>query len=227
MQAVILAAGKGLRLRPFTEHHPKPLIDIASKPLLEYTLESLPDSITEIIIVIGYLGNQIRDHFGNSWKGIPIKYVEQETLRGTGDALLQAKPFVEKSFLVVNGDDLYAKTDLTKLMEHSLSILAWQSSVAQENGLKVNEDMDLIDFDETSTLINSGAYFLTKDFFDNPLAEITVRDKIEYSLPHTLVTMAKTQPVKVVKATHWFPVGTPAQHEFANKYYEQGHNPNK
>ncbi len=227
MQAVILAAGKGLRLRPFTEHHPKPLIDIAGKPLLEYTLESLPDSITEIIIVIGYLGNQIKDYFGDSWNGKPIKYVVQENLLGTGDALLQAKPLVENSFLAINGDDLYAKADLARLMEYPLSILAWPSSVAQENGLKVTANMDLIDFDETSTLINCGAYFLSKDFFNNPLAEITVHDKTEYSLPHTLVTIAKTQPVKVVEATHWFPVGTPAQHEFANKYYEQGHNPNK
>lgn len=227
MQAVILAAGKGLRLRPFTDHHPKPLIDIAGKPLLEYTLESLPDSIGEIIIVIGYLGNQVRDHFGDSWNHKPIRYVLQEQLLGTGDAVLQTKPFVEQNFLVVNGDDLYAKSDLTLLLNNELSILAWQSSVAQENGLKVTEDMNLINFDPASSLINSGAYHLTKEFFNNPLAEIIVRDKIEYSLPHTLVAMAKTQPVKVVKASHWFPVGTPAQHEFATKYYEQGHNPNK
>jgi bifunctional UDP-N-acetylglucosamine pyrophosphorylase/glucosamine-1-phosphate N-acetyltransferase len=226
MQAVILAAGKGLRLRPFTDHHPKPLIDVAGKPLLEYTLESLPDSITEIIIVIGYLGHQIKDHFGDVWNGKAIRYVLQEELLGTGDALLQAKSFVDQNFLAVNGDDLYAKADLTQLLEHSLGILAWQSQVAQENGLKVTNEMNLIDFDPTSTLVNSGAYHLTKDFFNNPLVEIEVRDKTEYSLPHTLVTMAKTQPVKVVKATHWFPVGTTAQHEFANRYYEEGHNPN-
>ena len=101
MQAVILAAGKGLRLRPFTEHHPKPLIPVAGKALIEYTLESLPDSISEIIIVVGYLANQIKDHLGDEWHGKPIKYVVQETLQGTGDALLQAKPLVEQNFLVV------------------------------------------------------------------------------------------------------------------------------
>jgi UDP-N-acetylglucosamine diphosphorylase / glucose-1-phosphate thymidylyltransferase / UDP-N-acetylgalactosamine diphosphorylase / glucosamine-1-phosphate N-acetyltransferase / galactosamine-1-phosphate N-acetyltransferase len=227
MQAVILAAGQGLRLRPFTEHHPKPLIRIAGKALLEYTLESLPENITEIIIIIGYLGDQIKDHLGTSWNGKPIKYIVQENLLGTGDAILQAKPFVEQNFLVVNGDDLYARTDLAKLLEYPMSILAWESTVPQENGLKCTEDMRLIDFDPASSLVNSGAYHLTKEFFERPLAEIIVHDRIEYSLPHTLTAIAKDETVIVVKATHWFPVGTNAQHEFADKYYTQGHNPNK
>ncbi len=222
MQAVILAAGKGLRLRPFTEHHPKPLIPIADKPLIEYTLETLPDNTTEIIIVIGYLGHQIKDHLGDEWQGKPIRYLVQENLLGTGDAILQAKPIVDRNFLVVNGDDLYRKEDLTKLLDYPLSILAWQSTIAHENGLKVTDDMQLVDFDPTSSLINSGAYHLTKEFFDFPLVEIPVRDKTEYSLPHTLIEIAKKERVMVVRAKHWFPVGTPAQHQFANEYYMRG-----
>ena len=219
MQAVILAAGKGLRLRPFTEHHPKPLIPVADRALIEYTLESLPDNTTEIIIVIGYLGEQIKNHLGDSWNGKPIRYVVQENLLGTGDAILQAKPFVDRNFLVVNGDDLYSKADLTTLLDNPFGILAWESTVAQNNGLKCTDDMYLIDFDPTSKLLNCGAYHLTKDFFDIPLVEIEVHGNIEYSLPHTLVEIAKQTPVKVVKATHWFPIGTPDQHEFAEKYY--------
>lgn len=219
MQAVILAAGKGLRLRPFTEHHPKPLIPIADKALIEYTLESLPDAITEIIIVIGYLAAQIKDHLGDEWNGKPIKYVVQETLLGTGDALLQAKDLVEQNFLVVNGDDLYDKKDLTKLLEYPLSILAWESTLPTEFGLETLPSRQLIGFNSASPIICCGAYHLNKSFFKEPLAEITVRDKTEYSLPHTLVKIAADQEVMVVPATHWLPVGTPAQHQFANEYY--------
>ncbi|HEX3100074.1 MAG TPA: sugar phosphate nucleotidyltransferase [Patescibacteria group bacterium] len=219
MQAVILAAGKGLRLRPFTEKHPKPLIPIANKPLLKYTLETLPDSITEIIVVIGYLGQQIQDYLGNEWNGKPIKYVVQETLLGTGDALLQAKDLVEQNFLVVNGDDLYSKDDLTELLKYPYSILGWESTVPYPFGLSVTEDMQLVGFDPKSALLNCGAYHLTKDFFKDPLAEVTVHDKTEYSLPHTLVNIAQHEKVMVVPATHWFPVGTPAQHIFADGYY--------
>lgn len=219
MQAVILAAGKGLRLRPFTEHHPKPLIPIANKALIEYTLESLPDSITEIIIVIGYLADQIKDYLGDAWQGKPIRYVVQETLQGTGDALLQAKNIVDQNFLVVNGDDLYRKQDLTELLKFPLSILAWQSTVATEFGLSTNAEGKLLGFDSNSSLINCGAYHLTKEFFNNPLAEIQVHEKTEYSLPHTLAKIAEHDTVMVVPATHWLPVGTPAQHKFANEYY--------
>lgn len=226
MQAVILAAGKGLRLRPFTEQHPKPLILIADKPLIEYTLEALPDSVTEIIIVIGYLGEQIKDHLGDSWHDKPIKYVVQEVLLGTGDALLQAKDLVEQNFLAVNGDDLYQKADLTALLKYPRSILAWKSTAPTEFGLDTDEHNQLKGFNPQSTWVNCGAYHLTKNFFDNPLAEVMVHEKTEYSLPHTLAKIAEHDTVMVVEATHWLPVGTPAQHKFANDYYLRKHHLN-
>lgn len=219
MQAVILAAGKGLRLRPFTENHPKPLIPIAGKPLIEYTLESLPDNTTEIIIVVGYFSEQIIKHLGDSWQGKPIKYITQEVLLGTGDAILQAKNVVDQNFLVVNGDDLYDKKDLTKLLDSPFSILAWESTKTTEFGLSTDELGKLNGFSENSTLLCCGAYHLTKEFFQNELVGIQVHDKIEYSLPHTLVKMADDNEVKIVPATHWLPVGTPEQLKFANDYY--------
>ncbi|MDQ3018356.1 MAG: nucleotidyltransferase family protein [bacterium] len=223
MQAVILAAGKGLRLRPFTEHHPKPLIPVAGKPLLHYTIETLPEAVTEIIIVIGYLGEQIIENLGDNWEGKPITYVNQPDLSGTGNALLMAKPLLRGQFLVVNGDDLYSKEDLTDLAKHSYSILAWQSQKTYEYGLAINEEMQLIGFDVNASLLNCGAYALNCDFFNYPLATIEVHGKTEYSLPHTLINIADKEKVMVVKATHWFPVGTPAQLDFANSYYIRTH----
>lgn len=216
MQAIILAGGKGLRLRPFTEKHPKALITIADKPLITHTLESLPDEITEIIIVVGYLAEQIKDYLGNTWQNKPIRYITQKVLQGTGDALLQTKHVVEQNFLVVNGDDLYFKKDLTALLAYPLSILAWKSTVATEFGLKAGESGKLLGLDSSSPLVNAGAYHLTKDFFDNALVPISVHGNTEYSLPHTLMQIAQKQIVKVVQATHWLPVGTPTQHSFAN-----------
>lgn len=219
MQAVILAAGQGLRLRPFTEQHPKPLIPIADKPLIKYTLESLPDSIREIIIIVGYLGDQIREALGSEWNNIPITYVEQPDLSGTGNALLMAKSLMRDKFLVVNGDDLYEKEDLIKLVQNGLGILGWQSNKAYEFGLGVDSEMTFTGFDANSTITNCGAYCLNKSFFEEPLATVEVHSKTEYSLPHTLATLTKTSPVKVVLATHWLPVGTPQQLSFANDYY--------
>lgn len=224
MQAVILAAGKGLRLRPFTEKHPKPLIDINGKPLLEHSLTSLPDNISEVIIVIGYLGEQIEKHFGNSYTRnnedtIPIQYVTQTELLGTGDALLRTKSVLHDNFLVINSDDLYTKSDLEILTQTPNSMLVWPSQQSSTYGIVKNDEGKFSGFDSSSTLINAGAYFLTTDFFNTPLVSVPVPNGVEYSLPHTLAIMAKSTPVSLLEATRWLPVGTPEQLEFANKYF--------
>ncbi|QQS23075.1 NTP transferase domain-containing protein [bacterium] len=219
MQAVILAAGKGLRLRPFTEHHPKPLIDIGGKPLLEHTLNSLPDEITEVIIVVGYLGDQIIKHFGESWNGKTVRYVTQHELLGTGDALLRAKDLLHTKFLAVNGDDLYTKTDLTNLLSNGNAMLVWQSTQTAKYGIAEDENNNFIGFNENSSLINCGAYCLDPKFFDYSLVKVETPSGAEFSLPHTLAREAESVPVKLFRATRWLPVGTPEQLQFANNYY--------
>lgn len=221
MQAVILAAGQGLRLRPHTETTPKPLIEIAGQPLLQYTLEALPDQISEIIIVIGYLGEQIKTQFGDNWQGKTITYVEQTELLGTGDALLQAKPLLHNNFLVVNGDDLYEQADLTEMLDHQPSMLAWDSDYTSKFALSVDQQNNLLGFDENSNTINCGVYHLDQSFFEQPLVTIEVHGSTEYSLPHTLVNLAKAETVKIVKARSWLPVGTPEQLQIARDYYEK------
>ena len=72
MKAIILAAGKGTRLRPLTETTPKPLLKIANKPILEYNLDALSGLITEALIVVGYKKEMIMEYFGTSYKKIKI-----------------------------------------------------------------------------------------------------------------------------------------------------------
>lgn len=220
MQTVILAAGQGLRLRPFTEHSPKALVPVNNKALLFHTLKSLPDSITEIVIVVGYLGQQIVDEIGDSYNNIPITYCWQEELLGTGDALLCAKDLLKGKFLVINGDDLYRQSDLEKLISYDQAILTWESDSAYEFGLKVENEL-LLGFDKNSKLKNCGAYVLQTDFFKQDLVKITVHDQTEYSLPHTLIQLAQNAKIHAVIATFWFPIGTPDQLEFANQYLQR------
>lgn len=218
MQAVILAAGRGVRLKPHTDSLPKGLLPIAGKPLLEYTIDSLPDSITEIVFVIGYRGDQIRNYFGSIWNGKPVRYTTQDSLNGTGSAMYQAKNLLGERFLVVNGDDIYAKKDLEELITHVPSLL-----VHEEEGIVSHSIIE----DETHRLIGlaregvpdkpnlriCGAYMLDRSFFDYPLAEITVRGSVEYTLPHTLIEMAHGKEIVVQRATFWHQVGTPEQYK--------------
>src|ERR1700689_506521 len=109
MQTVILAAGRGTRMGALTESTPKPLLEVAGKTLLEHKLDMLPYDVDEVIIIVGYLGGEIQKRFGGTYKDKHIFYVEQEKLDGTAGALWQARSVLEGQFLVMMGDDLYAK----------------------------------------------------------------------------------------------------------------------
>lgn len=107
MQATILAGGLGTRLKPITQRIPKVMLSINGKPFLLYLLEHLRrQGITEIILCIGYLGEQVRNFLqdGESF-GLKIRYSqEEEKLLGTGGALRQAQNLLDEYFLVINGD---------------------------------------------------------------------------------------------------------------------------
>lgn len=224
MQAVILAAGKGTRMRPLTYEIPKPMLLINGKPVLEYTLSFLPKEIDEVIIVVNYLGEHIKKYFGQEWKGRKIKYVFQDELNGTGGALHCCKDLVNRKFLVVMGDDLYYKKDLNNMLKEDLAILAQEVNDPSRFGvLKTDENGKLIEIVEKPEmegkgLVSTNAFILNKKFFNYDLIQIT--DK-EYGLPQTLAVMAKDYPVKVMKTTHWFPVGNPEDLEKAQTEIEK------
>jgi len=108
MKAVILAAGEGNRLRPITSTRPKPLIPIAGKPLLEHTIIGLKEAgIEEILLIVGYKEDLIKDYFDNGIDkyNIKIEYLTQEEYLGTAHAAGYAKEFVgDEKFLLMYGD---------------------------------------------------------------------------------------------------------------------------
>ena len=107
MQAVILAGGLGTRLGELTRDTPKVMLHFAGRPFLYYIIQLLENQgIKEIVLCTGYLGEQIKNFFGNGHKlGVNIKYSEESTkLLGTGGALKQAQAMLDRHFLVLNGD---------------------------------------------------------------------------------------------------------------------------
>lgn len=216
MQAVILAAGKGLRLRPLTDAVPKALVDVCGKPLLAHILAALPDAVTEIFIVVGYRKEQIMDALGDSFGNKILHYAEQEPLDGTGSALHVLKDRLSGTFLVVNGDDLYEKRDLERLVAHDLALLVSPtmesiptSALRDEEGRFVGLESNAPESEMKRRVC--GAYVLDERFFRYPLAEVTVHGKTEYSLPHTIVMMTRDLPVFLEDADAWHPVGTPEE----------------
>ena len=106
MQAVILAGGLGTRLKRLTEKVPKVMLPVKGRPFIVYLLELLTDSgINQIVLCVGYLGEQVREYLGNGRKlGINIAYSQEKKLLGTGGALKQAQGLLDERFLVINGD---------------------------------------------------------------------------------------------------------------------------
>jgi len=107
MQVVILAGGKGTRLRPLTYKIPKVMVPIKGKVFLEYLIELLKkNNLKEILLCIGYLGEQIKNYFGDGKKwGVKIKYSSDgDKLLGTGGALKNAENLLKSEFIVINGD---------------------------------------------------------------------------------------------------------------------------
>ncbi|HHQ44573.1 MAG TPA: glucose-1-phosphate thymidylyltransferase [Candidatus Altiarchaeales archaeon] len=118
MDAVILAAGEGTRLRPLTSTRPKPMLPIAGKPILEWDLEALDCvGVKNVHIIVGYMGEDIRDYFGKKFRRMNITYLTQAEQLGTGHAVNVAKGKVRGEFIVMNGDVFVTRKFMSTLLE--------------------------------------------------------------------------------------------------------------
>lgn len=222
MQAVILAAGLGTRMRPLTNDKAKPLLTIKGRPLLDYTFDALPAEVDEVILVIGYLGEQIRAYVGDNFAGRRIKYVIQEKLEGTAKALSETKLLLHGRFLVLMADDIYAKEDVEKCLQHEQAILVKKSDVVGPGGkVLLGKDGSLANVVEgkehpTGSLISVGVYVLTPEYFHFEPVKLTDREG-ECGLPQTVSVMARDHKVAIVEATKWIKITTPEDLKLAEK----------
>jgi len=120
MIAVILAAGMGVRLRPLSHKIPKGLIEIGGKTLLERSLDNLSSfGIKKVFIIVGYLGNMIKDKLGDSYKGVEIEYVKNKEYVNTGSmySFSKAKNLIDRDVLLLESDLLYDKRAIKAIKE--------------------------------------------------------------------------------------------------------------
>jgi len=117
MQIVILAGGLATRLRHLTENKPKSMVLIKGKPFIEYQIELLKkNGIKDIVLCVGHLSEQIKNHLGDGRKfGINIKYSQENELLGTGGAIKNAEKLLDKEFFVLYGDS-YLPVDFQEIM---------------------------------------------------------------------------------------------------------------
>jgi len=175
MKAVILAAGEGTRLKPFTENMPKVMVPVANKPILLHVINALSENnIRDIVIVVGYKKESIMNYFGNGREfGVNITYVIQEKQIGTGHALMQAKGEIEEEFISLPGDNIIDGKSISSLIKNECetSMLVEKSinpskyGVVKIEGGRIKGIVEKPEKAETN-LVSTGIYKFPPDIFD-------------------------------------------------------------
>jgi glucose-1-phosphate thymidylyltransferase len=169
MQAVILAAGEGKRVRPLTWSRPKAMIPVANRPIIEYVIDALvKNGIRDIIVVVGYRKEQVI-RFLNQLD-IPIEVVVQDKQLGTAHALQQAKGKIKGDFLLLPGDNYIDPQSITRVKEMHNAILIKEHPNPSNFGVVLLKDgmvESIVEKPEHSPsfMVSTGIYSLTRDFF--------------------------------------------------------------
>ncbi len=182
--AVVLAAGRGSRMQPFTDHTPKPLAMLGSKTLLEWNMQKIAPLVDEFVIVINWLGEKIVDKIGDEFMGKKVSYAIQDNPKaGTLNAFLTGAKLGSNSagFIVNNADNYLGDKYYTKLKEiissnpNSLIAAALKykdkEKLSQFGVFKVDEMGNFIEIVEkpkefVSDLVNIGLYYFPSQSLD-------------------------------------------------------------
>lgn len=220
MQAVILAAGRGTRMGSLTDVVPKPMLTVAGKTLIEHKLDILPDEVDEIIIVIGYRGNVIRERFGDSFARKRISYAayeEDEPLDGTAGAVWKARPYLSDRFLILMGDDLNCREDMevcmstpdwTMVVESTQRMGAGGRVITNEAGIVTGIEEG--DHRGKPGRMNTNVFLLDERFFSMPPVP-KAAGSAEYGLPQTVVAIAAADgiPLAAIETSGWIQITAP------------------
>jgi len=170
MKAVIPLAGKGTRLRPHTHRTPKPLVRVAGRPVMSYILDDLMEhGVDEVVFVVGYLRDVIRDYVAESYPSLTTHYVVQEVQDGTAGAIKLAEPHVDDEVLIVFVDTLFeAELELMESLSDEWGGVIWAKEVEdyQRFGVIVTDDDGAMTRivekpdEPISKLANIGVYYI-------------------------------------------------------------------
>ena len=204
MKAIILAGGRGKRLKPVTDYVPKPLVPIKNIPIIEWQIRYLKKfGIREVIICTGYKADMIESYLSMKKLGMKIKFSIEKTPLGTGGAIKKAGKWInDKSFFVINGDTI-TNIDLDKLASKKNSIAAIE--LRTKYGILETESDKIINFKEkkeiSDTWMNAGIYHLQKEV----LKKLPIKGDIEKTVFPDYAKKGLLNTIKF-KNVEWFSV---------------------
>ena len=211
-KAVLLAAGRGTRMRELTAELPKPMIEVRSKPVLQHIVEGLRGvGVREFLIIVGYRADAVQNFFGDGSRyNISIQYATQAVQDGTGRVVELARNFVDATAFVLGYGDILVDprnykpiVDLADNLEGIISVKR-DEDVSKGGAVFLNEGMELVDLREkpkpgerTSPWYNAGLYAFRPSIFEFT-AKLKPSPRGEYELTDAIRALA--QSGKIVKA---------------------------
>lgn len=219
---VVMAGGRGTRLRPHTEDCPKPLLPVSGKPMLEHIVErAKAEGFTQLVVAVQYLGHMIEEYFGDGSKwGVEISYLSEESPLGTVGALSLLELPSKAPFLVTNGDILtdirYGELLDFHCLHGAMATMAVRPhEMRNPFGVVHTQGVDIVGFEEKPVMrshINAGIYALQPDALDALVPNESC------DMPTLFTRLQERGSRTIVFPMHepWFDVGRPEDYMLAN-----------
>jgi NDP-sugar pyrophosphorylase family protein len=224
-QALVLAGGEGTRLKPITKKIPKPMIEIHGKPFLEYQLELLAkNGITDVVLGVGYLWEQIKDYFGNNFNSrsgekVKLRYSVEPRFIGTGGAVKLAEPALDDLFFIVYGDS-YLPIDYQTLgqaifQDDILGVLSVYNNQDKlvNNNVIVNDDGFIQKYDKQHPEpdmngVEAGANVFKKDLLRHIPEDVPENQKISLEVDIYPKLIKNHQLISYMTDIRFYDIGT-------------------
>ena len=237
MQAVVLAAGEGTRLRPLTEDKPKGMVEVAGKPILTHCFEQLVDlGADDLYAVVGYKKEAIIEHYGDEFDGVPITYAHQREQKGLAHALLTVEEHIEDDFMLMLGDNIFQanlqdvinrqredRADAAFLVEEVPWDEASRYGVCDTN--KYGEIVEVVEKpdDPPSNLVMTGFYTFTPAIF-HACHLVQPSERGEYEISDAVdLLLDSGRTIDAIRMDGWrVDVGYPEDREKAEQLLDGG-----
>jgi UDP-N-acetylglucosamine diphosphorylase / glucose-1-phosphate thymidylyltransferase / UDP-N-acetylgalactosamine diphosphorylase / glucosamine-1-phosphate N-acetyltransferase / galactosamine-1-phosphate N-acetyltransferase len=224
-KAVVLAAGRGTRMRELTADLPKPMIEVRGKPVLQHIVDGLRDAgVRRFVIIVGYHAEAVRNFFGNGQRhNVDLNYVTQTVQDGTGRVVNLARSFAgESPFILSYGDILIRPLNYKRIVElpddcEAIVTVTRGEDVSKGGAVFVNEQMELVDLREkpkpgepTSPWYNAGLYAFRPGIFEF-ISKLKPSQRGEYELTDAIRDLAHSgKKVQALELTgEWADVRDP------------------
>ncbi|MDL0120417.1 UTP--glucose-1-phosphate uridylyltransferase AglF [Halobacterium salinarum] len=236
MQAVVLAAGEGTRLRPLTEDKPKGMVEVGGKPILTHCFEQLVNlGAKKLVVIVGYQKQDIISHYGDEFKGVPITYAHQREQNGLAHALLKAGDHVNEDFMLMLGDNIFRanladvvnrqqedRADAAFLVEEVPYEEASRYGVCDTNDYGEIEEVVEKPDDPPSNLVMTGFYTFTPAIF-HACQLVQPSDRGEYELSDAIDLLIKSgRTIDAIPIDGWrIDVGYPEDRDEAERRLQE------